>query len=113
MPLVVSVVGCAATLCIVVISAIMNWHYGVSRGVTETDRMVLGALSIAVDAYKAIGLLVIAWALRHRRWFAASLGSVAWILSLAIGFVSAIGFVATTRDSTASSAEIEQIAQRG
>ena len=55
----ISVVGGLVALAFVALSALMNWSYGISCGVGDLDQVLLGAVSVAADVYKAIGLFFV------------------------------------------------------
>lgn len=71
--------------------------YGMSRGVSDLDRWLLGGASVAADAYKAIGLFFVGWALKQGRFVVWSLASTAWIVCLMVGLTSAFGYAALNR----------------
>ena len=93
----VSIIGGIVALMFVALSALMNLSYGMSRGVGELDRWLLGGASVAADVYKACGLFFVGWALKHRRFLVWSLASAAWVICVVAGLASAFGYAALNR----------------
>ncbi len=97
MPTLVSALGGVVALAFVVLSMLMNLSYGMSRGVSDLDRWLLGGASVGADVYKAIGLFFVGWALKQGRLFVWGLASSAWVVCLVVGLTSAFGYAAINR----------------
>lgn len=92
-------IGYAAVGVLVAASATMNYLFASSLGRSFVEAQVLGVVSVAIDALKAVLVVSIASALRHnRRTFALIAGTVFAIFTLASLF-AAMGFVASNRTS--------------
>lgn len=102
----VLLIGFALAGTLFAISAWMNYRFGRTLGVEETDRALYGAASLAADGFKALSPFLLIGLWRARRWLLAGLGAALWALCVAWSLASALGFAAATREaSTAARAE--------
>lgn len=96
----VLLVGLSVASVMFVISAIMNFRFGMTLGAGPIDPWLYGLASATADGFKAllpfvaIGL----WRARKTLLSAAALGI--WCLCVAWSIASAMGFATTTRDTT-------------
>jgi hypothetical protein len=92
-----TVLATGCTLAVIGLSMAMNFAFGYGLGTTPANARILGALSVACDGLKALLPLFIAWQWAGRRRLAALAGSFLFLLLLAWGAASAIGFAAENR----------------
>jgi hypothetical protein len=103
MRIVASLLGVLAGFMFIAPSGAMNWMFMTAQGKTPLEGQILGMVSIAVDAGKTLLPFFIAAAWAHRQWLRTLLGAGAFALFFTFSLLSALGFVATNRDATASS----------
>src|SRR5262245_24905664 len=84
---------------VIAISMSMNLAFGYGLGTTPANARLLAGLSAACDGLKSILPLVIAWQLAARQRLAALAAGILFILLLAYGTCSAIGFAADNRST--------------
>ena len=101
MRIVASVLGGLASLVFICASAAMNWLFMRGQGRTPLEGEILGLVSIAVDAVKALLPFFIALAWAQRQWLRAVLSAGVLDLFFAFSLLSALGFVATNRGAVA------------
>ena len=94
---VASAIGVSAALLLIAASIVMNWTFWTGQGADVTTARVLGAVSIGIDAFKAILPLVIAWAWAERLWPGYAIGMLFFSGCLGFSFFSAIGYSASSR----------------
>jgi hypothetical protein len=87
----------ALTLAVIALSTAMNFAFGYGLGTTQANARILGSLSVACDGLKALLPLFIAWQWAGHRRLAAASGALLFLLLLAWGSASAIGFAAENR----------------
>ena len=98
------------TLVVIGASAAMNYHYMAQEGV-GTAGQILGVVSVAFDAIKAMLPIQIAAAVAVGAWLRAGLGSGFLVLFLVFGLASALGFGEGSKggpSSPASKCRLEQ-----
>lgn len=78
-------------------SATMNWLFVNSLGRTQTEGMVLGAVSVSVDVLKAVLAVALGYAARERRYGFVAVASFAFALFTALSLTTAVGFTASNR----------------
>jgi len=105
MPRVSTVLATGCTLAVIGLSMAMNFAFGYGLGTNETNARILGALSVACDGLKALLPLIIAWQWAEGRRLAAAAGACLFVLLLAYGGASAIGFAAENRTAFAGGRE--------
>ncbi|MEM9726894.1 MAG: hypothetical protein AAF909_15775 [Pseudomonadota bacterium] len=98
-------VGLAVATAMFVISAFMNFRFGMTLGAQSFDQWLYGFASLTADGFKALlPFLVIAlWSGGKRLLSAAALAI--WALCVAWSLASAMGFATTTREVSAASRE--------
>jgi hypothetical protein len=101
------VVGVAAALILLGVSAAMNWQFGYSLGKTPFDSQVFGAASIAADCMKALMPFFIFSAWRNRNYPQAAGASALWAVCIVYAMTSALGFAATNRSDTTSTRAVQ------
>lgn len=101
------VVGVAAALILLGVSAAMNWQFGYGLGKTSFDSHVFGAASIAADCMKALMPFFIFSAWRNRNYPQAFGASALWAVCIVYAMTSALGFAATNRSDTTSSRAVQ------
>jgi hypothetical protein len=94
-----TVLATAFVLAVIALSMAMNFSFGYSLGTSETNARLLGGLSVACDGLKALLPLFIAWQRLDGNRLAAAAGTILFLLLLAYGAASAIGFAAENRAS--------------
>jgi hypothetical protein len=93
--LVTAVVGVAAVL-LILASLDMNYTFWARQAADVATARVLGAVSIAIDLFKATLPLIIGWAGHDRRQIRL-IGTVFFGGCLVFSFISAIGFAVSSR----------------
>ncbi|MEM7778531.1 MAG: hypothetical protein AAF732_23385 [Pseudomonadota bacterium] len=103
-------IGYAFATVLLIISAMMNWQFGLTLGATTVEQYIFAVASLAVDGLKAILplLVLLLWSAGHRA--AALLCSCLWLLCFSWSMASAIGFTASSRDGATAerSGDIER-----
>jgi len=92
-----TVLATGCTLAVIGLSMAMNFAFGYGLGTSEANARILGALSVACDGLKAFLPLFIAWQWAEGHRLAAAAGALLFVLLLAYGTASAIGFAAENR----------------
>lgn len=95
----------AAALALIAASMAMNWAFWAGQGADDFSSRLLGGVSIAVDVFKAVLPLVIAWAWTERHRLGLTIASLFFAGCLAFSFFSAIGFAAQARGAATGSKE--------
>ena len=90
------------TLAVIALSMAVNFSFGYALGTSEANARMLGALSVACDGLKAFLPVFIAWQWADGRKLAALAGGLLFLLLLAYGTASAIGFAAENRAALTS-----------
>lgn len=90
-------VGVLAALVFIGASGAMNYTFMVAQGHSPLEGQILGAVSVAIDAMKALLPFVIAATFLSRQWLRMSLASLAWALFFIFSLMSAVGFAAMNR----------------
>lgn len=98
-------IGFLVAAAMFLISAVMNFRFGLSLGRGEIDPWLYAAASVAADGFKALLPILIFLLAARRRWLLAGAGAALWALCVAWSLASAMGFAASSRD--AASAERE------
>jgi len=97
-----TVLATGCTLAVIGLSMAMNFAFGYGLGTSEANARILGALSVACDGLKAFLPLLVAWQWADGRRLAAGVGGLLFVLLLAYGTASAIGFAAENRTALTS-----------
>jgi hypothetical protein len=105
----VSVLCLLAALLLSGASMAMNWSFWIGQGVDVGTARLLGAVSIAVDVFKATLPLVIAWASAQRVMLAYRMGMLFFCGCLCFSFVSALGFAVSSRGAASESRAVGSI----
>ena len=95
------VLGVLAAGVLLVVSAAMNWRFGISLGRTELDGQIYGAASAAADCLKALLPFFMFAAIRNRVWSQALASAVVWVVVTAYSLTSAFGHAALNRNDVA------------
>ncbi len=105
------IVGYVVVAALIAVSMVANARFAMTLGSTDFEREIFVGASLAVDAYKALGLFFIVAMFTHRArtWGAfwsvlswAALALAVWVSCLAWSTASAIGFAALTRGDAAT-----------
>jgi len=96
----------AAVTVLVFASAMMNYIYVSTRVETEFYGYVMGAVSIAFDAFKSFAPLLIVAALANKKYFASLVGSVIFLGLVGFSVLSAFGFAAMNMNAASSGAQV-------
>ena len=96
------VCGVMAAFVLLLVSAAMNWRFGVSLGRSELDGLIYGSASAAADCLKALVPFFFFAAVRNRIWSQAAAAAVVGIVVTAYSLTSALGHAALNRNDTAS-----------
>lgn len=91
------VLGILAAGVLLVVSAAMNWRFGVSLGRTEFDGMIYGSASAAADCLKALIPFFLFAAIRNRMWSQAIASAVVGAVVVSYSLTSALGHAALNR----------------
>lgn len=97
MRIVLGLVAVVVALTFMGASAAMNWVFMSSLGKTPLEAQIFGAVSVAIDALKAMLPLFIAWALIAKKRMYAAIASGVFVLFFGFALVSAVGFAAANR----------------
>jgi len=97
-----TVLATGCTLAVIGLSMAMNFSFGYGLGTSEANARILGALSVACDGLKALLPLFVAWQWTEGHRLAAAVGALLFVLLLAYGTASAIGFAAENRTALTS-----------
>src|SRR5687767_8077263 len=95
----------AFTFAVIGLSMAMNLAFGYSLGTNPANARMLAALSVACDGLKSLLPLFIAWQWAEKHRLAALAATLLFLLLLAYGAASAIGFAAENGMTLASSRE--------
>lgn len=90
-------IGVSASLLFIMISASVNYQFGITLADDQTNKRLYGLASIASEGLKAGAPFFIAAAYTTRRYFPALAGVAAWMLFTAYSLVSAFGFASLNR----------------
>ncbi len=91
------VLGVLAAGVLLAVSAAMNWRFGYSLGMTETDKQIYGAASAAADCFKALVPFFFFAAIRNKMWSQAAASAVVWVVVTGYSLTSALGHAALNR----------------
>ncbi len=91
------VFGVLAAGVLLVVSAAMNYRFGLSLGKTELDGQIYGVASAAADCLKALVPFFFFAAIRNRAWSQAAASMVVWGVVTAYSLTSAFGHAALNR----------------
>ena len=106
MRIVLGLIGVAVALTFMAASAAMNWVFMSSLGKTPLEAQIFGAVSVAIDAFKAMLPLYIAWALVAKKRAYAAIASGVFVLFFGFALVSAVGFAAANRGAITGGKEV-------
>ncbi len=95
-----SLLGVAAAIVLLTVSAAMNWRFGFTLGKTELDGHIYGAASAAADGLKALSPFFILWAFRQRNYMQSLAGIMILIVCSFYSLTSSLGFAAFNRAET-------------
>lgn len=91
------VLGILAAGVLLLVSAAMNYRFGLSLGKTELDGQIYGAASAAADIMKALVPFFLFAAIRNRAWSQAAASMLVWGVVMAYSLTSAFGHAALNR----------------
>ncbi len=98
----VFLIGITVASAMFVISAAMNFRFGLTLGTTSLDNYLYAFASLAADGFKAL-LPFVAIGLWYGRMRLMAIGAMSvWLLCVAWSMASAIGFASSTRDETSA-----------
>jgi hypothetical protein len=100
------VLGVLAAGVLLVVSAAMNWRFGISLGKTELDGQIYGAASAAADCLKALIPFFLFAAVRNKMWSQAVASAVVWVVVTSYSLTSAFGHAALNRLDTAGQRQV-------
>lgn len=92
--------GVSASLAFIVVSALVNYQFGITLADDETNKRIYGAVSVASDGLKAGAPFFLAAAWAARRYLVAGAALAAWALFTCYSLVSAFGFASLNRAET-------------
>lgn len=101
------VLGVLAAGVLLVVSATMNWRFGISLGRTEFDGQIYGAASAAADCLKALIPFFLFAAIRSKMWSQAAAALIVGIVVTAYSLTSSLGHAALNRFDTAGNRAAE------
>ena len=101
-------VGAIAALAFVIVSATINFKFGLSLGRSPEDAIVFGIVSLASDCLKAVLPLIAIQQLRSGTFLPFSCSAFIWSLCLAYSISCSLGFTALNRAEIASKAASQQ-----
>lgn len=101
------VLGVLAAGVLLVVSATMNWRFGISLGRTELDGQIYGAASAAADCLKALIPFFLFAAIRNKMWSQAAAAAILGIVVTAYSLTSSLGHAALNRFDTAGNRAAE------
>ena len=88
------VLGILAAGVLLVVSAAMNYRFGLSLGKTEFDGQIYGVASAAADCMKALVPFFLFAAIKNRAWSQAAASMLVWTVVMAYSLTSAFGHAA-------------------
>lgn len=91
------VLGVVAAGVLLVVSAAMNYRFGLSLGKTELDGQIYGSASAAADVMKALVPFFLFSAIRNKAWSQAAASMLVWAVVMAYSLTSAFGHAALNR----------------
>ena len=91
------VLGILAAGVLLVVSAAMNYRFGLSLGKTEFDGQIYGVASAAADCMKALVPFFLFAAIKNRAWSQAAASMLVWTVVMAYSLTSAFGHAALNR----------------
>lgn len=91
------VIGILAAGILLLVSAAMNYRFGLSLGKTELDGQIYGVASAAADVMKALVPFFLFAAIRNRAWSQAAASMLVWGVVTAYSLTSAFGHAALNR----------------
>lgn len=97
MRFILSTLAVLAALVLIAVSGTMNFLFMQGMGKDETEGLVLGGASVAIDIFKAILPILIWWSYRESRFGFMTTAIVMFAVFTAFSLTSAIGFSATNR----------------
>lgn len=100
------VLGVLAAGVLLLVSAAMNWRFGLSLGKTELDGQIYGAASAAADCLKALIPFFLFAAIKNKMWSQAAASAVVWVVVTSYSLTSAFGHAALNRLDTSGQREV-------
>ena len=97
MRFILSTLAVLAALVLIAVSGSMNFLFMQGMGKDETESLVLGAASVAIDIFKAILPVLIWWSYRESRLGFMTTAIAMFAVFTVFSLTSAIGFSATNR----------------
>ncbi|MEM1371424.1 MAG: hypothetical protein AAGG72_04240, partial [Pseudomonadota bacterium] len=91
------VMGVLAAGVLLVVSAAMNYRFGITLGKSELDGQIYGVASAAADCLKALVPFFFFAAIKNRAWSQAAASMVVWCVVTAYSLTSAFGHAALNR----------------
>lgn len=89
-----------AAIALIAASMMLNWWFWRGQGPDEATGLILGTISLGVDAFKSTLPILINTAWTLRRWLACAIGSVFLVACIAFSFLSGLGSAASLRGTT-------------
>lgn len=106
MRIVLGLIAVLAALTFMGASAAMNWVFMSSLGKSPLEAQIFGAVSVAIDALKAMLPLFIAWALAAKKRMFAAIASGVFVLFFGFALISAVGFAAANRGAVTGGRDV-------
>jgi hypothetical protein len=103
-----TVLATGFVIAVIALSMAMNLAFGYSLGTNPANARMLAALSAACDGLKSLLPLFIAWQWAEKHRLAAAAATLLFVLLLAYGTASAIGFAAENRMTVANTQQGKQ-----
>lgn len=101
------VLGVLAAGVLILVSATMNWRFGISLGRTEMDGQIYGAASAAADCFKALIPFFLFAAVKNKMWSQALAAAILGVVVTAYSLTSSLGHAALNRFDTAGNRAAE------
>lgn len=95
-------IGIIASLCLITVSALLNYRMGFRSADTDLDGYLYGGGAAAGDILKAIAPFMVATAIKHRDWPTTATAAMAFSIFTAYSFTAALGFAAEHRSHKAA-----------
>lgn len=90
-------IGVIASLCVIAVSATLNFRMGFRSADTVMDGWVYGMGTGACDVIKALAPFMAFWGLKRRDWMVVGSASTVYTVFTVFSFVAALGFAAEHR----------------
>jgi hypothetical protein len=107
-----AIIGVLASLCLIAVSATLNYRMGYRAADNPQDGMVYGLGAGAGDILKALAPMMFLLALKKREWLAAFAAALVFAAGTLYSFTAALGFAAEHRAVRADEAVAAQEAHR-